>query len=55
MRILCDQGTPVPLRRHLTPHVVDPVFERGWSTLHNSELLNVAEQQGYDLSDSSGC
>jgi hypothetical protein len=49
MRILFDQGTPVPLRRYLTSHVVDTAFERGWSTLHNGELLDVAEQEGYDL------
>ena len=49
MRILFDQGTPVPLRRHLTRHVVDTAFERGWSTLHKGELLDVAEQEGYDL------
>jgi hypothetical protein len=49
MRILFDQGTPVPLRRHLTHHVVDTPFERGWSALHNGELLDVAEHEGYDL------
>jgi hypothetical protein len=49
MRILFDQGTPVPLRRHLTSHVVDTAFERGWSTLSNGELLDVAEQEGYAL------
>ena len=49
MRILFDQGTPVPLRRYLTSHVVDTAFERGWSALHNGALLNSAEQEGYDL------
>ena len=49
MRILFGQGTPVPLRRHLTSHVVDTVFERGWSTLSNGELLDVAEQEGYEF------
>jgi hypothetical protein len=49
MRILFDQGTPVPLRQHLTRHVVDTAFERGWSTLSNGELLDVAEQEGYEL------
>ena len=49
MRILFDQGTPVPLCRHLTRHVVDMAFERGWSSLHNGELLDVTEQEGYDL------
>ena len=49
MRMLFDQGTPVPLRRHLTSHVVDTAFERGWSTLSNGELLDMAEQEGYEL------
>ena len=49
MRILFDQGTPVPLRRHLARHVVDTTFERGWSSLRDRELLGVAEQEGYDL------
>ena len=49
MRILLDQGTPVPLRQHLTRHVVDTAFERGWSTLRNGELLDVAEHERYDL------
>jgi hypothetical protein len=49
MRILFDQGTPVPLRQHLTGHVVDTAFERGWSTLRNGELLDVAEHERNDL------
>jgi hypothetical protein len=49
MRILFDQGTPVPLRQHLTSHLVDTAFERGWSTLRNGELLDVAEHERYDL------
>ena len=49
MRILFDQGTPVPLRQHLTSHLVDTAFERGWSTLRNGELLDVAEHARYDL------
>ena len=49
MRILFDQGTPVPLRRHLASHAVDTAFERGWSDLQNGELLDVAEQEGYAL------
>jgi hypothetical protein len=49
VRILFDQGTPQPLRRHLTGHTVDTVFEQGWSTLTNGVLLTTAEQAGYDL------
>ena len=49
MKILFDQGTPVPLRQHLAGHSVDTAFERGWSALHNGELLDRAESEGYQL------
>ncbi len=49
MRILLDQGTPAPLRRHLGQHDVDTAFERGWSRLRNGELLDRAEADGYQL------
>ena len=45
MRILFDQGTPVPLRKLLNPHQVETAFERGWSTLTNGELLAAAVNQ----------
>lgn len=48
MKVLFDQGTPVPLRRHLHPHFVDTSAERGWSTLQNGELLNEAESGSYE-------
>ena len=47
MRILFDQGTPVPLRRFLTRHDVSTAFERGWSRLKNGELLAAAESAGF--------
>jgi uncharacterized protein (DUF433 family) len=43
MRILFDQGTPVPLRRHLPEHPVFTAFELGWSSLSNGDLLAAAE------------
>ncbi len=49
MRILFDQGTPAPLRRHLHNHEVDTAFELGWSNLHNGELLDRAEAAGYEV------
>jgi predicted nuclease of predicted toxin-antitoxin system len=49
MRILFDQGTPVPLRRYLHPHSVDTADERRWGTLHNGDLLTAADNEGYDL------
>ncbi len=49
MRILSDQGTPVPLRKLLNSHQVETAFERGWSTLTNGELLAAAEQEGFEV------
>jgi predicted nuclease of predicted toxin-antitoxin system len=48
MKILFDQGTPVPLRRLLSDHVVETAYERGWSTLKNGALLANAEKHGFD-------
>ena len=45
MRILFDQGTPVPLRRALASHTVSTAFELGWSNLENGDLLRAAEGQ----------
>jgi predicted nuclease of predicted toxin-antitoxin system len=43
MRILFDQGTPVPLKDHLSGHKVETAHELGWSRLTNGELLASAE------------
>lgn len=43
MRILFDQGTPLPLKAHLLKHTVTTVYELGWSSLKNGELLAAAE------------
>jgi len=48
MRILFDQGTPVPLRHLLTTHDVSTAFEMGWANLENGDLLQAAEGQ-FDL------
>jgi hypothetical protein len=45
MRILFDQGTPVPLRSALVPHHVATAFERGWQILMNGDLLSRAAQR----------
>jgi hypothetical protein len=49
MLVLLDQGTPVPLRGHLTHHTVRTTFEHGWHTLANGELLVAAEREGYEV------
>ncbi|HEY0736857.1 MAG TPA: hypothetical protein VGD69_18200 [Herpetosiphonaceae bacterium] len=49
MKILFDQGTPVPLRRHLEGHIIATAYEQGWSKLLNGQLLAAAERAGYEL------
>lgn len=49
MKILFDQGTPVPLRRYLDGHSVDTAYERGWQTLENGQLLAAAENDNYEI------
>ena len=49
MRVLFDQGTPVPLRQALEAHEVITAHERGWSTLKNGELLEAAERAGFSV------
>lgn len=49
MRILFDQGVPVPLRSHLAGHSVETAYELGWSNLHNGDLLDAAENGGFEV------
>lgn len=47
MKVLFDQGTPVPLRRFLAAHEIVTAFELGWGTLQNGELLRAAEAEAF--------
>ena len=49
MKILFDQGTPVPLRQFLIGHQVATAFEKGWSRLENGDLLQAAESDGFHV------
>ena len=49
MRILFDHNVPRQLRRHLVGHDVDMAEKRGWATLVNGELLDRAEEAGYEV------
>jgi hypothetical protein len=49
VRVLFDQGTPVPLRHHLVGHDVATAYERGWSALRNGDLLDAAERAGFTV------
>ncbi len=49
MKILFDQGTPVPLRRFLPDHDVSTAYNEGWSNLENGSLLLAAERAGFQI------
>jgi hypothetical protein len=49
MRVLFDQGTPVPLRRFLISHAVTTVYEKGWSRTRNGDSLRLADQEMFEV------
>jgi hypothetical protein len=50
MRILFDQGVPLPLRRYLSAHNVRLAKQHGWENLVTGRLLAAAEEAGFELS-----
>ncbi len=48
MRILFDQGTPRGLAHYLGEHKVEFCRDLGWSELANGQLLQAAEDAGFD-------
>jgi predicted nuclease of predicted toxin-antitoxin system len=49
MKILFDQGTPVPLRKLLPEHLIVTAYELGWQTLENGSLIAAAEADGFEV------
>ena len=49
MRVVFDQGTPVPLRDQLSGHQISTAYELGWAGLSNGELLQHAESHGFEV------
>ena len=50
MLILFDNGTPRSLAKYLADnHTVEEARARGWDTLGNGELLNAAENAGFQI------
>ena len=49
MLILFDNGTPRGLARFLTGHSVEEARTRGWEELANGELIDLAEQAGFEV------
>ncbi len=49
MKILLDECVPVQVRNALVGHDVSTAQKMGWSGVSNGELLQRAEQAGFDL------
>jgi glutamate racemase len=49
MLVLFDQGTPVAIAKFLVGHAVKTARRLNWDTLANGELLNAAEQAGFEV------
>jgi hypothetical protein len=49
MLVLFDNGTPRGLTHFLTGHSVEEARARGWEELANGELIDAAEEAGFDI------
>ena len=49
MRILFDYGTPKPIARSLAGHEFAHARRIGWHELKNGELIQRAEEAGYEV------
>lgn len=49
MRILFDNGAPKPIARSLTGHEITYARPIGWHELKNGDLIQKAEEAGYDV------
>jgi hypothetical protein len=49
MKILFDNGAPNPIARSLIGHEVTFARQIGWAELENGELIQRAEEAGYEL------
>ncbi len=49
MRILLDENTPIGVRRILASHDVRRAAQMGWAGLSNSNLLDAAENAGFEV------
>jgi hypothetical protein len=49
MKIFFDNGTPKPIARCLTDHEITYARQIGWHELENGELIQKAEEAGYEV------
>ena len=48
MRVLFDQGTPTAIADFLVGHTIRTTRQQGWETLSNGDLLQAAEDAGFE-------
>jgi predicted nuclease of predicted toxin-antitoxin system len=49
MRILLDECVPLQVREALPDHEITTAQRKGWGGLSNGELLDAAEQAGFEV------
>ena len=49
MKILFDNGAPKPIARCLAGHEITYARRIGWHELENGELIQMAEEAGYEV------
>ena len=49
LRVLFDKNVPYPLKQHLTDYQVKTAEEEGWGQIANGELINCAEEAGFQI------
>ena len=49
MRVLFDKNVPYGAREFLSQHQVETVDDRGWARITNGELLQPAEEAGFEV------
>ena len=49
MKILFDNGAPKPIARSLTGHEITYARKIGWHEMENGELIQKAEEAGYEV------
>jgi hypothetical protein len=54
MKILFDNGTPKPIAHSLSGHEIAYARRIGWHELENGELIQPAEEAGYEVLLSTG-
>jgi uncharacterized cupin superfamily protein len=55
VRILFDQGTPVPIRPFLKGHVVRTAAQQQWDTLRNGDLISLRPHMQLIVEAVSAC